>query len=72
MLVDLQESYTLSAAGLHQRHKTSPYVGATFLGRVRRTIRRGETIFADGRITARTTGRLVRPASIERRPQHAG
>jgi allantoinase len=63
MLVDVHESYTLSAADLHQRHKTSPYVGASFQGRVRRTIRRGETIFADGRITARTTGRLVRPHS---------
>jgi allantoinase len=67
MLVDLQESYTLAAADLHQRHKTSPYLGATFRGRVCRTIRRGETIFLGGRITAQTTGRMVRPATIERR-----
>jgi allantoinase len=70
MLVDLQQSYTLSASDLHQRHKASPYVGASFHGRVRRTIRRGETIFADGRITARTRGRLVRPTPLERGQQH--
>ena len=39
----------------------SPYVGQTFRGVVRRTLRRGETIFADGRITARKRGRFVRP-----------
>ncbi|MEO8075098.1 MAG: amidohydrolase family protein, partial [Acidobacteriota bacterium] len=70
ILVDLRESYTLAAADLQQRHKTSPYVGDSFQGRVRRTIRRGETICADRQITARTGGRLVQPASIERRRQH--
>jgi allantoinase len=72
MLVDLRESYTLAAADLHQRHKTSPYLGMLFQGRVRRTVRRGETIFADGRITARTRGRLVRPALNQRRQQPTG
>ena len=60
-LVDLRQSYTLSASQLHQRHKTSPYLGISFRGRVRRTIRRGETIFADGRIVAERMGRLVTP-----------
>jgi allantoinase len=60
-LIDLQQSYTLTAAQLHQRHKFSPYLGLSFRGQVRRTIRRGETIFADGRIVAERTGRLVRP-----------
>jgi allantoinase len=60
-LVDLRQSYTLTASQLHQRHKTSPYLGMSFRGRVRRTIRRGETIFADGRIVAERMGRLVRP-----------
>jgi allantoinase len=60
-LIDPGESYTLTSARLHQRHKISPYVGASFDGVVRRTIRRGETIFDDGRITAKTCGRLVRP-----------
>jgi allantoinase len=61
VLIDPAASFTLSEDQLHQRHKTSPYLGASFRGTVRRTIRRGETIFADGRITAGTGGRLVRP-----------
>jgi allantoinase len=61
ILVDLRQSYTLSAGQLHQRHKTSPYLGMVFRGRVLRTIRRGETIFTDGRIVAEHRGRLVRP-----------
>ena len=60
-LVDLATSYTPEASHLHQRQKTSPYLGRSFGGNVRRTVRRGETIFLDGQITARTRGRLVRP-----------
>jgi allantoinase len=62
VLVDLGESFTLEAGELQQRHKSSPYVGQRFRGRVKRTIRRGETIFAEGRIVAETKGRFVRPA----------
>jgi allantoinase len=58
-LVDLAAASTLDAAQLQQRHKSSPYVGRTFRGAIRRTIRRGETIFLDGRITAQTRGRFV-------------
>jgi allantoinase len=61
VLIDPDHSFTLEAADLHQRHTISPYLGASFRGAVRRTIRRGETIFADGRITAASTGRFVRP-----------
>jgi len=61
VIVDLAESFALEARHLHQRHKTSPYLGVSFRGTIRRTIRRGETIFADGQITARRGGRLVRP-----------
>jgi allantoinase len=60
-IVDLDRSFTLTADDLQQRHKISPYVGTTFRGAVRRTLRRGETIFVDGRISSRTTGRFVRP-----------
>jgi allantoinase len=62
VLVDMSTSFTLDAASLKQRHAMSPYIGASFRARVQRTIRRGETIFADGQITATSTGRLVRPA----------
>jgi allantoinase len=61
VLVDLGERWTLRAEDLLQRHRISPYVGVEFRGRVRRTIRRGETIYMDGRITAQSQGRFVRP-----------
>jgi allantoinase len=61
ILIDPARFYTLDAARLEQRHKISPYLGAEFGGVVRRTIRRGETIFSDGVIVAKTTGRFVRP-----------
>ena len=65
VLVDLSASCTVEASDLQQRHKASPYVGATLRGRVRRTIRRGETIFADGRIMASTPGRFISPSPTE-------
>jgi allantoinase len=61
VLIDPRRSFTLGADELQQRHKMSPYVGVSFRGSIRRTIRRGETIFADGRITARTRGKLITP-----------
>jgi allantoinase len=39
----------------------SPYVGFQFSGVVVRTIRRGETIFLNGKVVAETKGRFVRP-----------
>jgi len=64
VLVDPEQTFTLREADLQQRHKSSPYVGQTFRGTIRRTLRRGETIFADGQITARGRGRFVRPSTI--------
>ena len=64
VLVDLAASFTLDAPDLHQRHKMSPYVGRSFRGTVRRTVRRGETIVLDGAITARTGGRLIRSVHV--------
>ena len=60
-LVDPAESSTLNQTDLFQRHKMSPYLGSTFHGIVRRTIRRGETIFAEGRILPTSNGKLIRP-----------
>jgi allantoinase len=65
MLLDPSRSYTLDPALLLQRHKMSPYLGFEFTGVVVRTMRRGETIFLDGKIVAETKGRFVRP---ERQP----
>ncbi|MBY0508006.1 MAG: allantoinase AllB [Bryobacteraceae bacterium] len=60
-LVDLSATHRLRH--LHQRHAMSPYLDSAFRGVVRRTLRRGETIFEDGRVTARTPGRLVAPCT---------
>ena len=68
VLVDMAASATLTEQDLFQRHKPTPYMGATFRGVVRRTILRGQTIFkrrlsiADG-----PPGRFVRPTL----PTHA-
>jgi allantoinase len=61
-LVDVNRSVTLAADDLHQRHPVTPYLGYSFRGAVRRTIRRGVTIVNDGRITATNGGRLIRPS----------
>jgi allantoinase len=61
VLVDLSQARTLAPEDLLQRHAISPYLGETFHGTVKRTIRRGETIYLDGRVTAQSCGRLVRP-----------
>jgi allantoinase len=61
-LVDLNQSVTLAKGDLHQRHPLTPYLGHSFRGAVRQTIRRGVTIFKDGRITATSGGALVRPS----------
>ena len=61
VIVDLAASFNLTEQMLQQRHALTPYLGRTFHGVVRRTIRRGETIFVDGAVTARSHGRLVRP-----------
>jgi allantoinase len=61
-LVDLNRRVTLAASDLHQRHPLTPYLGYSFRGSVRRTIRRGVTIFNNGRITATNGGKLICPS----------
>ncbi len=61
-LVDLEAEYTVSRESLFSRHGLSPYVGSTFRGVVRRTILRGETIFAAGRFSE-THGKMIRHAA---------
>ena len=60
-LVDLGEMTTVKPHDLFYRHKTSPYVGRAFQGRVVRTIVRGTTVFRDGRVVSEPVGRLVKP-----------
>lgn len=61
-LIDLSRAVELRTEDLQQRHALTPYLGHSFRGRIERTIRRGETIFASGEITARSRGKLIRPA----------
>jgi allantoinase len=64
-LVDLSATQQLQREHLEQRHRLSPYAGRTFRGAVRRTMRRGETIYENGKIMARTSGKLVKPCPIK-------
>jgi allantoinase len=59
-IVDLNDLESVTLESLHYRHKQSPYIGRK-LPRAVRTILRGQTIFSDGKIAARPTGKLVRP-----------
>jgi allantoinase len=59
-LVDLDAHYTVTADSLFQRHRLSPYVGVRFRGVVRRTVLRGETVFANGKIVGAPRGRMVK------------
>ncbi len=63
VLVDLAGSQALSAEGLYYRHRHSPFVGRTLRARVARTLVRGRTVFADGRIVGPPAGRLLIPCT---------
>ena len=64
-LVDTQASYVVTTESLRYRHKQSPYVGRRLRGEVRRTIRRGVTIYENGNIMEEGSGRMIRPAGGE-------
>jgi allantoinase len=61
-LVNLGDRAALRREDLLDRHRLSPYVGRPMGGRVLRTIRRGQTIFADGRAAEGAGGALVTPS----------
>jgi allantoinase len=62
-LVDLSASFEVKSDDLHYRHRHTPYTGRRLTGKVVQTILRGQTIFKDGKIIAKPSGRLVRPIS---------
>jgi allantoinase len=64
-LVDLNTLREVREESLFQRHRITPYLGRKFRGVVRKTIRRGEVIYSEGAITARTSGSLVKPERNE-------
>jgi allantoinase len=61
VLIDPHEDYEITSDALWYRHRVSPYVGRRLHARVRRTVRRGEMVFQDGRPLAGRGGQLVRP-----------
>src|SRR4051794_2885049 len=65
VLVNLAGETVVTAEHLHQRHPHTPYTGRTLRGRVERTIVRGATVYAGGRVVAPPAGRLVTPANRE-------
>lgn len=60
-LADLNDREVLRKEDLFYRHPVSPYLDRSLPRFVRRTILRGRTIFADGKLTGIRPGRLVRP-----------
>ena len=62
-LLDMGATQKLNSEDLHQRHRLSPYAGRTFRGVIQRTIRGGETIYENGKITAQSNGKLIRPSA---------
>jgi allantoinase len=60
-LVDLDQTATVTAQELFYRHPHSPYVGRKIRGKVVRTVVRGRTVFAAGKIVSPPCGRLVKP-----------
>ena len=60
-LIDPKADEVIAGESLFYRHRQTPYLGRTLRGRVVRTILRGQTIFRDGKLQARPTGKLVTP-----------
>jgi allantoinase len=62
VIADLSAGDELKAEHLLYRHPISPYVGRRLHGLVRRTLVRGQSVFADGAPTGARAAHLVRPA----------
>ena len=61
VVIDMKKTWTLSTEQLFYKNKHSAYVGKTFVGKVDRTIVRGETIFANDQILVQPGfGKLLR------------
>jgi allantoinase len=60
-LMDMDARTSVEAGTLFYRHQHSPYVGRTLRGQIVRTLLRGQTIFLDGGIVGKPSGRLLKP-----------
>ncbi|MGZ4195097.1 MAG: allantoinase AllB [Solirubrobacteraceae bacterium] len=61
VLVRLNSSHELSAGDLQYRHRHSPFLGRAMTASIARTLVRGRTVFAGGRIVGPPAGRLLIP-----------
>jgi allantoinase len=67
-IVDLAGATDVTRDSLLSRHRLSPYLGRTLRGRIVRTVVRGTTVVAEGRVVAPSpAGRLVTPSPSEER-----
>ncbi len=63
VIINIDAETEVGADGLFYQHPThSPYLGRHLRGKISRTLLRGQTIYKDGRIVARPSARLLRPA----------
>ena len=63
VIINIDAESEVNADGLFYQHPThSPYLGRHLRGKISRTLLRGQTIYKDGRIVARPSARLLRPA----------
>ncbi len=66
VIVSLSDDFEVTEESLFYRHPAhSPYLGRHLHGRVLRTLLRGQTVYKEGRITARPSARLLRPGQEE-------
>ena len=61
LLLAPEESFTVTPSHLHFRHPITPYLGQRLTGVVKRTILRGQAIFAEGTFPGAPLGREVIP-----------
>jgi allantoinase len=61
VLFDAACEWRLDPGLLHGRQRLSPFAGRPMIGRVHRTIVRGQTVYNDGEQASEPIGRLVRP-----------
>ncbi len=57
---DPEAEWVVDGAQLHHRHKLTPYHGQAVRGRVMATLLGGETVYANGALTALPRGRMLR------------
>jgi allantoinase len=56
IVFDPDKEFTVTADGLHYRHRVSPYLGHRLTGKVRRTYLRGECVFDHGEFPRKPAG----------------